>query len=86
MFEPGSRLVRDSFLARINPPSLPEIPTASAPALLISPATCLLTVPESTISTTSTIAASVMRKPSTKCDLISSRDSMALICVRRHAR
>ncbi len=56
------------------------MPTASAPALVISPATYLFTVPASTISTTSTIAASVTRSPSTKLDWIARRFSIALIC------
>ena len=56
------------------------ISSTTAPARLISPATCLLTVPASTISTTSTIAASVTRSPSTNVDWIASRFSMALIC------
>ena len=47
---------------------------------MISPATYLLTVPASTISTTSTIAASVTRSPSMKVDWIASRFSIALIC------
>jgi hypothetical protein len=62
------------------PPSLPQMPTASAPALVIRPATYLFTVPASTISTTSTIAASVTRSPSMKVDWIASRFSIALIC------
>ena len=76
----GSFLVRVSLRARIMPPSLPQTPTASAPARVIRLATCLLTVPASTISTTSTIAASVTRSPSTKVDWIASRFSIALIC------
>ena len=62
----GSLFVRVSLRARISPPSLPQTPTASAPARVIRLATYLLTVPASTISTTSTIAASVTRRPSTK--------------------
>ncbi len=65
----GSLSVRRSLRARIRPPSLPQMPTASAPARLISSATCLFTVPARTISTTSTMAASVTRRPSTKVDL-----------------
>ncbi len=80
MWLSGSRLVRASLRARISPPSLPQMPTASAPARVIRPATYLLTVPASTISTTSTIAASVTRRPSTKVDWIASRFSIALIC------
>ena len=59
----GSFFVRVSLRARIMPPSLPLTPTASAPARVIRLATCLLTEPASTISTTSTMAASVTRKP-----------------------
>ena len=76
----GSFFVRVSLRARIMPPSLPQMPTASAPARVIRLATCLLTVPASTISTTSTMAASVTRNPSTKVDWMASRFSMALIC------
>ena len=76
----GSFLVRVSLRARIMPPSLPQTPTARAPARVIRLATYLLTVPASTISTTSTIAASVTRSPSTKVDWIASRFSIALIC------
>ena len=72
--------VRCSLRARIIPPSLPQMPTARAPARVISPATYLLTVPASTISTTSTIAASVTRSPSMKVDWIARRLSIALIC------
>ena len=62
------------------PPSLPQIPTASAPARVIRPETYLLTVPASTISTTSITAASVTRSPSMKVDWTASRFSIALIC------
>ena len=76
----GSRTVRVSLRARIRPPSLPEMPTAMAPARVMASATCLLTGPARTISTTSSIAASVTRRPWTKVDWTFSRFSMALIC------
>ena len=80
MWLSGSWIVRRSLRAWSSPPSLPQMPTANAPARLMSCVTSVLTVPASTISTTSTIAASVTRRPSTKVDLIASRRSMSLIC------
>ena len=76
----GSRLVRVSLVASIRRPSLPLMPTALPPAAWIAVTISLLILPARTISTTSTVAASVTRSPSTKADWIFSRSSMALIC------
>ena len=59
--------------------SLPDRPTARPPCLLMACTMRLLTVPDSTISTTSIVAASVTRLPLTNSDLISSLSRSALI-------
>lgn len=75
----GSVLVSASFLATTMLPSLPDRPTARPPAALMAVTMCLLIEPVRTISTTSTAASSVTRKPSMKRDWISSFLSMAPI-------
>ena len=59
--------------------SLPDKPTARPPCALIACTMRLLTRPDKTISTTSIVASSVTRLPSTNLDLISSRSSISLI-------
>ena len=53
-------------------PSLPHRPIARPPWALIVPTICLLIEPASTISTISTVALSVMRRPAEKRDLMPS--------------
>ena len=76
----GSRRVRVSLAASISCASLPESPTARPPTAWIAPTICLLMLPASTISTISTVAESVTRRPSTNSLLILRRSSIALIC------
>ena len=52
-----------SFWAQIIRPSLPDSPTARPPWVLIRLTISLLTLPTSTISTTSMVASSVTRRP-----------------------
>ena len=61
-------------------PSLPHRPIARPPWALIVPTICLLMEPASTISTISTVALSVMRRPSEKRDLMPSFSSIEPIC------
>mmetsp|Transcript_10375 Transcript_10375/g.25766 ORF Transcript_10375/g.25766 Transcript_10375/m.25766 type:complete len:237 (-) Transcript_10375:327-1037(-) len=68
------------FDATTRESSLPERPTARPPAALIDAAIFLLSTPHSTISTTSIVAASVTRSPSTNSEWIFSRSSIAPIC------
>jgi hypothetical protein len=77
---PGSRRVRVSLRASISRASLPDRPTARPPAAWMAPTICLLMLPARTISTISTVAASVTRSPSTKELWIFRRSSIALIC------
>src|SRR3990170_3680516 len=76
----GSRQRRSSRLARIKLASLPEMPTALPPWVLMAVTISLLTEPASTISTTSTVSRSVTRKPPLNSDLILSRSSREPIC------
>ena len=80
MFESGSTTVRVTLRACTMLPSLPERPTALPPAALMKPTICLLIEPASTISTISTVALSVMRRPAANSDLMPSRLSMSPIC------
>ena len=57
-------------------PSLPQRPTALPPSAPIQPTICLLIEPASTISTTSTVASSVTRRPAWNSDLMPSLASM----------
>ena len=59
--------------------SLPERPIPLPPWALIACTMRLLTMPESTISTTSMVAASVTRLPFTNSDLICNLSSSELI-------
>ncbi len=61
-------------------PSLPLRPSALPPASLMKPTRDLLIEPASTISTISTVALSVMRRPAANSDLMPSLASMAPIC------
>ena len=76
----GSVWVIASLRATTRLPSLPERPTARPPAALMPVTICLLIEPVSTISTTSTAASSVTRRPSMKVELMFSFLSMAPIC------
>src|SRR5680860_1332512 len=80
ILESGSRTRRSSRLARIKLASLPQMPTALPPWLLMADTISLLTEPASTISTTSTVSRSVTRKPPLNSDLILSRSSSLPIC------
>ena len=80
MLESGSRFVRWILEALIRLPSLPDRPIAKPPALLIAAETCLLMAPARTISTTSTVSASVTRSPSMKDDFIFMRSNVWPIC------
>jgi hypothetical protein len=80
MLDWSSRLVRLSLVAWIRPPSLPEMPIAVPPTALTALTICLLIAPESTISTISTVAASVTRRPSTNSLFTDSRSSILPIC------
>ena len=64
------------FSACSNIPSLPDRPTARAPAWLIWLTISLFTEPTSTISTTFMVASSVTRRPSRNSERISSFSSM----------
>ena len=68
-----------SFSQTIRLASLPDSPIALPPCALIACTIRLLIRPDSTISTTSTVAASLTRLPSTNSERISSRFSMSLI-------
>uniref|UniRef100_A0A0D9YVX8 Uncharacterized protein n=1 Tax=Oryza glumipatula TaxID=40148 RepID=A0A0D9YVX8_9ORYZ len=59
--------------------SLPQRPTAVAPATLMRETSCLLTLPTSTISTTSMVSASVTRRPFRNCGSTPTRPSHELI-------
>src|SRR5713226_749019 len=61
------------FRARIMEPSLPLSPTARPPCRLISPTISLLILPTRTISTISTVSASVTRMPPTNFGSLPSR-------------
>ena len=80
----GSFFVRVTFSTVISRASLPDRPTprtlALSPACVIQLAISLLMAPDSTISATSMVAASVTRRPSMKVDLTPARSSMAEIC------
>ena len=80
MLESGSTTVRLTLRACTMLPSLPHSPMALPPAALMKPTICLLIEPASTISTISTVFASVMRKPAANSDLMPSFLSMASIC------
>ena len=75
----GSSFVRSAFFATTMFPSLPDTPTARPPAALMPVTICLLIKPDSTISTTSMVAASVTRSPSTKVEVMLSFFSIAPI-------
>jgi hypothetical protein len=62
---PGAWRVALMRRARIRRPSLPVMPMARPPARLIEATISLLTLPPSTISTTSMVCESVTRMPST---------------------
>ena len=74
------RSVPPALRAMTMLPSLPHSPTALPPAWLMWLTICLLIEPASTISTISTVAASVTRRPPANCDLMPSRLSIAPIC------
>nr|CAB3447430.1 unnamed protein product [Digitaria exilis] len=59
--------------------SLPQRPTAVAPARLMRETSCLFTLPTSTISTTSMVTASVTRSPLRNCGSTPTRASQELI-------
>src|SRR5438105_1963300 len=67
----GSRWPR--LRARRRPASFPDRPTAWPPWWLMSPTICLLILPTRTISTISTVSASVTRMPPTKRGSLPSR-------------
>ena len=69
-----------SFCARIRLPSLPVRPIARPPCWLIRFTIDLLTLPPSTISTTSMVAGSVTRMPSIRSDSRPSCFSMESTC------
>ena len=80
MLESGSLFTRVSLRAPIKAPSLPDSPTALPPAAVIAATMPLLMRPDNTISTISTVAASVTRNPSTNSVSIDSRLSIEPIC------
>uniref|UniRef100_J3LFG4 Uncharacterized protein n=1 Tax=Oryza brachyantha TaxID=4533 RepID=J3LFG4_ORYBR len=59
--------------------SLPQRPTAVAPATLMRETSCLLTLPTRTISTTSMVSASVTRRPFRNCGSTPTRPNHELI-------
>ena len=63
MLESGSTTVRVALRATTMLPSLPHRPMALPPSAPIQPTICLLIEPASTISTISTVASSVTRRP-----------------------
>ena len=71
---------RTSLRARMRLSSLPVTPTARPPSAFTSETISLLTRPPSTICTTSIVAASVTRMPSTKWLSMARRSSRAPIC------
>ena len=66
--------------ARSRSPSLPLSPTALPPWRLMRPTIALLILPTSTISTISTVSASVTRMPPTNCGSLPSFFMSAPIC------
>ena len=80
MLESGSCTERRSLRAWMRPLSLPDRPMPLPPARVIALTMDLLIEPASTISTTSTVSASVTRRPSMNSLLTARRSSMAPIC------
>ena len=76
----GSVLVLSNRFAVIRLASFPEIPTARPPASLIAATIDLLMDPAKTISTISTVASSVTRRPSINSLFIAIRSSISPIC------
>ena len=76
----GSLTVFCAFSAKTMLPSLPHRPMAHSPSALISATISLLIEPARTISTISTVLASVTRSPPSNFDSMPIFASMAAIC------